>query len=290
MSGNTLFNKVFFEVKPMYQKVATVIPSNSKSENYKWLGKTPRMKEWIGERAIQNLTSHSYTIKNKDFELTISIERNDIEDDHLGTFKHLVQAIALSAAEHPDELIFELLINGFENPCYDNAAFFSDMHPMGTKGIQSNKGIYKLSPSAYGDARGAMRSIKDDHGKPLKINPDLLVVSPQNESMGKLILNAKEINGSANIYKDTAELLVIPELSSTPELWFLLDTSKAIRPLIYQERKKPEFVAKYEEENDNIFFEKEYLYGTDSRGNAGYGLWQLAFGSTGEEERPAVEL
>ena len=28
---------------------------------------------------------------------------------------------------------------------------------------------------------------------------------------------------------------------------------------------------------------KEYLYGVDGRYNAGYGLWQLAYGSTGEE-------
>ena len=35
--------------------------------------------------------------------------------------------------------------------------------------------------------------------------------------------------------------------------------------------------------DDNVFFEKKYIYGVDSRDNAGYGLWQLAYGSTGEE-------
>jgi len=27
-----------------------------------------------------------------------------------------------------------------------------------------------------------------------------------------------------------------------------------------------------------------YLYGADGRSNAGYGFWQMAYGSTGEEE------
>lgn len=32
--------------------------------------------------------------------------------------------------------------------------------------------------------------------------------------------------------------------------------------------------------------DKEFIYGVDARCNAGYGLWQLAFGSTGEADMP----
>lgn len=56
------------------------VPSVSREENYKWLGQIPRMREWVGEREIQNLSASDYTIKNKDFELTIAVPRNDIED------------------------------------------------------------------------------------------------------------------------------------------------------------------------------------------------------------------
>ena len=38
--------------------------------------------------------------------------------------------------------------------------------------------------------------------------------------------------------------------------------------------------------DDNVFFKKEFIYGVDARCNAGYGLWQLAFGSTGEADMP----
>ena len=53
---NTLFNKAFTETPVLYQRVATVCPSTTSEENYAWLGDIPGMKEWSGEREIQNLS------------------------------------------------------------------------------------------------------------------------------------------------------------------------------------------------------------------------------------------
>jgi len=61
--------------------------------------------------------------------------------------------------------------------------------------------------------------------------------------------------------------------------WFLLDVTKPVKPFIFQERKGYDFVAKDDLRDDNVFFLKSYIYGIDARVNAGYGLWQLAFGS-----------
>jgi phage major head subunit gpT-like protein len=74
---------------------------------------------------------------------------------------------------------------------------------------------------------------------------------------------------------------------NSPIINSLLDTTKPIKPLIFQQRKKPQIVAKNKATDDNVFFQKEYIYGVDSRDNAGYGLWQLAFGSTGKEDKPS---
>lgn len=65
--------------------------------------------------------------------------------------------------------------------------------------------------------------------------------------------------------------------SGTP--WFLLDTSRALKPLIWQERIAPRFASLDRPEDENVFMRKEFIYGADARGNAGFGLWQLAFGS-----------
>lgn len=63
------------------------------------------------------------------------------------------------------------------------------------------------------------------------------------------------------------------------EPWFLLDASRSLKPLIFQERKKPEFVPMTKIDDEAVFTAKEYRYGVDWRGNVGYGFWQMAFGS-----------
>lgn len=61
--------------------------------------------------------------------------------------------------------------------------------------------------------------------------------------------------------------------------WFLLDTSRAVRPIIWQERESYEFQQLIANDNPHVFVHDEYLYGVRARVNAGYGLWQLAYGS-----------
>lgn len=76
--------------------VATPVPSSTKSEEYGWLGKMPNMREWLGDRVIQNIKTHDYTIKNRDWELTLGVDRNDIEDDNVGVYTPLFEEAARS--------------------------------------------------------------------------------------------------------------------------------------------------------------------------------------------------
>ncbi|MBX3447517.1 MAG: Mu-like prophage major head subunit gpT family protein [Parvibaculaceae bacterium] len=61
--------------------------------------------------------------------------------------------------------------------------------------------------------------------------------------------------------------------------WFLLDTTRAVRPFIWQPRRPYDFKAKTGPTDENVFDRDEYVYGVDTRCNSGYGLWQLAYGS-----------
>jgi phage major head subunit gpT-like protein len=267
--------------KPQWSKVAMEVPSTNKGNDYGWLGKLPRVREWIGDRVIQNLAAHGFTILNKDWELTIGVSRNDVEDDNLGVYNPLFQSMGNEMAMHPDELVFGLLAAGFTSLCYDGQYFFDSDHEVNGQSV-SNVTDLVLSATSYGAARTAMQSLTDEHGKSLRITPNLLVVPPQLEDKGKeILLKERLANGEDNIYYKSAELLAAPELAAYPTYWFLLDTTKPIKPLIFQQRQKPNFVAKDNPEDDNVFMKKEFLYGIDARHNAGYGLWQLAYGSTG---------
>ncbi len=288
-SFKVLFQKAFETAKPLYEKVATVVPSTTREEAYKWLGKVPRMREWIGDRVIQNLAAFDYTIKNKSWESTVSVDRDDIEDDTIGLYSPLVQSVGNAAATHPDEIVFGLLPDGFTKLCYDGQYFFDTDHKDVDGPVQSNKGTAALSHASYAAARSAMMALLDEKGNPLGIMPTLLVVPPQLEETGKKILTAELVPETvgettiavSNVNKGTAELLVVPWLAGHPTKWFLLDVSKPIKPLIFQQRKKPEFVAMDASNDTNVFMRKEYIYGVDCRDNAGFGLWQMAYGSTG---------
>lgn len=277
---NTLFNKAFDEIKPLYERVATVTPSTTDSETYAWLGDLPGMREWIGDREIQNLSGSDYTIKNKDFELTVGVPRNAIDDDKIGLYTPHIEMLGQAAALHPDELVFGLLKEGFSTKCYDDEPFFSGNHKIGKKTI-SNKGTAKLSLESYIAARAAIMSLTNSKGRPLNLVPNLLVVPPSLEGMALTITTSEFINGSTNTMRGTAEALVVPQLAGLDNAWYLLCTIRPIKPLIYQKRRDAKFVGLTNETDPNVFFKKTYIYGADSRGNAGFGFWQMAWGSDG---------
>ena len=62
-----------------------------------------------------------------------------------------------------------------------------------------------------------------------------------------------------------------------PPAWYLLDISRALKPIIFQERTKPELQALTNPEDESVFMRDEYRYGVRSRGNAGFAFWQLAY-------------
>lgn len=181
----------------------------------------PKVTEWIGERALQQLRSHNYVITNKKFEATVSIPREDFEDNDFGKYAPVFEDMGRESSEFPNEHVFGLLKNGFTTFCFDGQNFFDRDHPhMGVEGdstVQSN--IYDKDP-------------------------------------------AHPASGKA---------------------WYLLDTSRALKPLVWQERIKPELESKVDpSQSDYVFMNDQVLFGIRARGNAGFSFWQLAVASKEE--------
>lgn len=281
VSFSTAFNREFENTETHYQRFATTVPSSTSETNYKWLGQIPQMREWIGEREIQKMSSYEYVIKNRKFESTVSVPRDDIEDDQYGIYVPYFSSLGQTAAQHPDELCFTALKDGFTEKCYDGKPFFAADHPSGEGGktAASNLSHKKLTAESYLEGRTAMMSLCGDRGKSLGLVPDLLVVSPADEKAGRLILNADYIEGTTNVLKGTAELLVAPELADKPGMWFLMCTKKFLKPVIFQKRREIKLTAKNRDTDENVFLRDEYIWGADGRSNTGYGFWQMAYGS-----------
>lgn len=274
------FNTGFRDAKPLWDRIATLVPSGTRENHYAWLGQFPQLREWIGDRQIKDMTAHDYRIVNKTYEGTVGVPREDIEDDQFGIYAPLMQEMGFSAARHPDELIFALLAAGFTTLCYDGQNFFDTDHPVAGASVSNSGGgagtawflldvgrvlrplIYQrrreyalqalldpadesvfmrkeyrygvdgrcnvgfgfwqqayaskdtLNATNYAAARAAMQSFKSDEGRPLSINPNLLVVPPTLEGAGRAILLAeRDASGATNIWKGSAELLMAPQLA-----------------------------------------------------------------------------
>lgn len=312
---NTIYNNALRAVEPEYSRIAMTVPSTTEFSTYAWMGQLPAMREWLGDRQTQNITLFDYVIKNKLYELTIGVPRTKIEDDQYGVFNVQFAMMGRSVTMHPDQLVFPLLEAGFTAKGYDGIAFFADNHPL-KSGVVSNKGTTALGASAYGTAIAKILAMKDYQGQPFFTEiPELtLVVPPALNETARQILNADFISVSGgstqtNVWKGSAKLLVTPRIVSTTA-WFLVaafplqpkespqpagagsgegnrqasepEPIGGLMPFIYQPRIPPEFVAKVNPQDSDLVAKTDtFEYYVRERDNAGYGLYQLAFGSTG---------
>lgn len=210
-SFNTIFNGALGGVETTWNKVAMEVPSTTRENDYRWLGKLQGMRRWVGDRVINNVAKDGYKVENQPFENTIGVDRDDIEDDQIGIYNPLVADLGQTAAEHPDFLVWNLLKSGFTEVCYDGQYFFDTDHPV----IDEN---------------GAEQSVSNFQGGA----------------------------GTA---------------------WYLLDTSRAIKPLIFQMRRRAQLTSLINNTDPNVFMAKQFMWGVDMRCAAGFGLWQLAYAS-----------
>lgn len=284
----TIFNKAFEAAPSQWQETTMLVPSGSSQNDYAWLSRFPRMRKWLGDKVIKSLAAFKYTIVNDDWETTVEVDRNDIEDDQIGIYAPMAQEAGFSSKQLPDEIDADLKNGAFAGTCYDGQYFYDTDHPVAGASV-SNKGTAALSAAttaaaaaSYGAARTAIMSITDDEGRPLALIPDVLEVPPALEATARLICESDKLTDqSPNPYKGTARVLVNPRLTSSTA-WFLHVTNRPLKPFVFQQRKAPVFVSQTDMNADNVFMRKTYLFGAEARCAGGYGLWQMSYGSTGQ--------
>jgi phage major head subunit gpT-like protein len=115
---------------PIYKKLATIIPSNTRSNTYGWLGQFPHLREWVGARVVRDISESAYAVVNKLYEATLEIKRTDIEDDNLGIYRPLAAHMAFEVERFFNQSLADLMADGFEGLCYDGQSFFDTEHPV----------------------------------------------------------------------------------------------------------------------------------------------------------------
>ncbi|NLS00186.1 hypothetical protein HGP17_25455 [Rhizobium sp. P38BS-XIX] len=84
-------------------------------------------------------------------------------------------------------------------------------------------------------------------------------------------------------YNEQGNLISVSNyMPGTGPAWYIIDDTKIVKPMIWQTRDPIKLTQMFSDTDPNVFWRNEYVWGADTRGNAGFGLWQLAYKSKAE--------
>jgi phage major head subunit gpT-like protein len=281
--------------------VANLFGSDQASEQYPFLGQTPRMREWIGGRQAKGLRSNSMTIVNKHYEATLEIALRDLRRDKTGQLQARVSEFADEGDAHWGTLLSALILGGPSTLCYDGQYFFDTDHSEGDSGTQDNDISVDISavPGAGSDntatfpnaaqmqaaiVKGIAQilSFKDDRGRPMNSNAKRFLVTvpvglymPAIASISAITLQALQQNiNPAQAAGLTVDVQMMPELTWT-DSFAVWRTDSPIKGLIRQNETDP--MVKMKDETSEFAFDNDAIQiGVDAWRGADYGLWQRA--------------
>ncbi|MFA5377471.1 MAG: Mu-like prophage major head subunit gpT family protein [Dehalococcoidia bacterium] len=264
----------------LYKEIATIFQSTSDKETYAWLGSVPAMSEWKDRRKLAGMYENDYTLTNKDYEATIEVDRNTIEDDKYGLIAPRIRGLALRAARFFNEKVFTQLDLGETYKAWDGAVMFNAARTIGDSGSFSNllSGNYSDSTTEILDgldaAVAAMRKFKDDRGVKMNLIPDCIICAPEREMMIQTALFppvAGEVRPELS-YFPRNRIFVSPFITQNSGKDFYVACTKAeVKPVILQMRKEPEIDALDDPKSEHVFMNRTFLYGVNSRFTTGFG-------------------
>jgi phage major head subunit gpT-like protein len=303
---NSALNRVYQEIRHdlstafenvprLWTAFAMEVPSSSRSTLQAWLGDLPAVREWLGARQAKSMGTRTWAIVNRAWELSIELNRYDLEDDLDGVVASAQMRAAQMGEEfayHEDFLMAQTLEAGLTSNCFDGQTFFSTSHPIDVDnpaaGTFSNKlTTTPLSAANFGVARTQFMKFKRENGMPMPAAQQLLlIVPPALEVTARQILQSDYLvppasygaigagGASRNIFQNGAMLQVNPHLSSDTR-WYLAAVGGRMRPMIFQRRQTPQITRKDAPTDDNVVERNVYVYAADARYNASYGLPHL---------------
>lgn len=280
-------------------RISNYFTSDQDSEEYRWIGSSPVMREWVGGRHAKGFQSNGIAIENKHFEATLDIPVKHLRRDKTGQIKARIGELATKTKSHWALLLSELITKGETGLCYDGKPFFAENHKEGKSGTQSNKITFDLAKAAINGEVGtaelpteaALREavlagvqqiigFKDDQGEPFNENATQFVVMvPVNLwFVAKAALAVPlSVGGASNPVKvlSDIDLAIAANPRLTGNKFYIFRADGDVKAFIRQEESAVQMKAKaegseYEFDND------AHQYGVDTWRNVGYGYWQHA--------------
>lgn len=280
--------------QPLYPEITTRLNSDSAYENYAWLGAFPGMQEWFGQRQFTQLRAAEYSLYNRTWESSLTLDRHEIDDDQIGMYMTVAQQLGVEAKFHPDELLVDLLTLAESTVGWDGQYFFDTDHSWGSSGSQSNDLSYTPAAGAgnaitaadfkpaFNQARRALLGFKNDRGKLLnrmlqsRLNNLLVLIPPDLDQIAydALVTTNQFFSngvGGDNIVLDAPKIQIINGWTATRK-FIVMNGGAPMKPFVFQSRQ--ELVRQTKGGND--IEEKDVKFMTEARYAMGFGLWWSA--------------
>ena len=220
----------------------------------------------------RNIKTNDYEVKNREFDLGISISRNEFMDNQIGDYDDIAANMGREAILIKDRLAAELVNGAFDTTLTFDGQPWCGTH---TVGLSTFTNVIEgaLTADTLREAITILRNIKikpdaESTAQPInrgKLN-FMLAVHPSLEATAEQLIKAKTVTtGGDNINYNKAELMVDNWIEDANEdYWFLFVTS-GFKPIYFQTREKPWLHTETPETSDVAYSHKEYRWGIITR-------------------------
>jgi len=263
--------------------IAAPATSAGKEETYLGLGAHPMPVLARGEAMVRGLNERSITIKNEDWEVTLGVTHNAINDDRV---KHVLPWMRSAGArfeQHMDIRCFKALDAGDADTyglCYDGNEFFDAAHA-DTEAeyttAQANVGALTLNIDNFNTTWVLAKALKDARGEYVDMPFDLLTVGPALRTVAAQLCDNNLAydtgNNEINPYAGEFRYQVNPNMSATA--WVISCSLLPEKPIIFQLREAPHMTVWDDEmvvQGGGIRYFK-----WEARYEIGYGDWRTAY-------------
>lgn len=271
--------------------IAMSVASNQSSEEYKWLGMTAPLTEWLGGRNAKGFRTNGITIQNKRFESTLQVLVEEIRRDKTDQIQLRISELAVRASQHWTKLLTDLIVT--PGNAYDGTAFFGTGHTEGDSGTQDNALVPAMAgstPTAAEMESAVIAAIqqalgfKDDQGEPMNTearNFVCMVPAALFSVTAAALTDSVIVDGSAsrtntlvNLAGYNVSFVVNPRLTNALT-FYLFRADSPSKSFILQEETAPQITA-LAEGSDLEFNSDMHQYGVKVSRNVGTAYWQYA--------------
>lgn len=266
------------------EDIAISFIAGGSSTQHSWLNQLKGIHEWVGQRVIEQLKLGKLTVVNRDFENTVTVSRNEIEDDQYGVYAPLIGMMGADAENLWKKLALEALLGNGDwadgNKFFCSGRVLKEAEGDSAAVTITNGVTTDFSKAAVETAIAAMRGWKLGGGEPAEVRPDVLLVGPSLEGAAKQVCEADLVSdGTATVSNvSTAKALkvrVSPLI--TGNNWFVLGDKNGVKAVGIQKRKLPQLTRMDKDTDQEAFMSNNFLYGVHARGEGFLTLPFLAY-------------